>query len=221
MVPDSSIPTFSIMKPIKVCIVEDLKEVREGMVSLLSLDERFEILAAYPDAESAMEGLPAWQPDIVIMDVNLPAMNGIDCIKRIKSSCKHTQFIMFTIFENDEKVFDALAAGASGYLLKQTPPYKIVESLIELSQGGAPMSTQIARKVIDKVRRNETNEAAAVLSVRENEVLSYLAKGLLYKEIADKLTISVGTVRQHIHKIYEKLHVQNRTEAINKVMGKN
>ena len=221
MVPHSSIPTFSIMKPIKVCIVEDLKEVREGMTSLLSLDEHFEVLAAYPDAESAMEGLPAWQPDIVIMDVNLPAMNGIDCIKRIKSSCKHTQFIMFTIFENDEKVFDALAAGASGYLLKQTPPTKIVESLIELYQGGAPMSTQIARKVIDKVRRNETNEAAAVLSARENEVLQYLAKGLLYKEIADKLTISVGTVRQHIHKIYEKLHVQNRTEAINKVMGKN
>ena len=209
------------MKPIKVCIVEDLKEVREGMVSLLSLDERFEILAAFADAESAMEGLPAWQPDIVIMDVNLPAMNGIDCIKKVKSQCKNTQFIMFTIFENDEKVFDALTAGASGYLLKHTPPYKIVESLIELSQGGAPMSTQIARKVIDKVRRNENNEAASVLSVRENEVLQYLAKGLLYKEIADKLNISVGTVRQHIHKIYEKLHVQNRTEAINKVMGKN
>ena len=209
------------MKPIKVCIVEDLKEVREGMTSLLSLDEHFEILAAYPDAESAMEGLPAWQPDIVIMDVNLPAMNGIECIKRVKSLCKQTQFIMFTIFENDEKVFEALAAGASGYLLKQTPPHKIVESLIELSQGGAPMSTQIARKVIDKVRRNETNEATALLSARENEVLQHLAKGLLYKEIADKLSISVGTVRQHIHKLYEKLHVQNRTEAINKVMGKN
>jgi RNA polymerase sigma factor (sigma-70 family) len=191
------------------------------MASLLSLDEHFEILAAFPDAESAMEGLPAWQPDIVIMDVNLPAMNGIECIKKVKSACKQTQFIMFTIFENDEKVFEALAAGASGYLLKQTPPYKIVESLIELHQGGSPMSTQIARKVIDKVRRNETNDAVDVLSARENEVLQHLAKGLLYKEIAVKLNISVGTVRQHIHKIYEKLHVQNRTEAINKVMGKN
>jgi RNA polymerase sigma factor (sigma-70 family) len=209
------------MKPIKVCIVEDIREVREGMASLLSLDEHFEILAAFPDAESAMEGLPAWQPDIVIMDVNLPAMNGIECIKKVKSACKQTQFIMFTIFENDEKVFEALAAGASGYLLKQTPPYKIVEALIELHQGGAPMSTQIARKVIDKVRRNETNDAINVLSAREAEVLQHLAKGLLYKEIAGKLNISVGTVRQHIHKIYEKLHVQNRTEAINKVMGKN
>ena len=208
------------MSPIKICIVEDLKEVREGMVSLLSLDERFEVLAAFTNAETAEEELPAWQPDIVIMDINLPGMSGIDCIKKVKGLCPATQFIMFTIYENDEKVFDALSAGASGYLLKRTALARIVEALIELHEGGAPMSTQIARKVINRLRVNETVDDLQVLSARENEVLQLLAKGLLYKEIAEKLGISVGTIRQHIHKIYEKLHVQNRTEAINKAYGK-
>ena len=208
------------MSPIKICIVEDLKEVREGMVSLLSLDERFEVLAAFTNAETAEEELPAWQPDIVIMDINLPGMSGIDCIKKVKGLCPATQFIMFTIYENDEKVFDALSAGASGYLLKRTALARIVEALIELHEGGAPMSTQIARKVINRLRVNEAVDDLQVLSARENEVLQLLAKGLLYKEIAEKLGISVGTIRQHIHKIYEKLHVQNRTEAINKAYGK-
>jgi RNA polymerase sigma factor (sigma-70 family) len=208
------------MSPIKICIVEDLKEVREGMVSLLSLDERFEVLAAFTNAESAEDELPAWQPDIVIMDINLPGMSGIECIKKVKSLCTSTQFIMFTIYENDEKVFDALSAGASGYLLKRTALARIVEALIELHEGGAPMSTQIARKVINRLRVSETHDDLQVLSNRENEVLQLLAKGLLYKEIAEKLGISVGTIRQHIHKIYEKLHVQNRTEAINKAYGK-
>jgi len=208
------------MSPIKICIVEDLKEVREGMVSLLSLDERFEVLAAFTNAEVAEEELPAWQPDIVIMDINLPGMSGIDCIKKVKSLCPSTQFIMFTIYENDEKVFDALSAGASGYLLKRTALARIVEALIELHEGGAPMSTQIARKVINRLRVNEAHDDLQLLSGRENEVLQLLSKGLLYKEIAEKLGISVGTIRQHIHKIYEKLHVQNRTEAINKAYGK-
>jgi len=208
------------MSPIKICIVEDLKEVREGMVSLLSLDERFEVLAAFTNAEVAEEELPAWQPDIVIMDINLPGMSGIDCIKKVKGLCPSTQFIMFTIYENDEKVFDALSAGASGYLLKRTALARIVEALIELHEGGAPMSTQIARKVINRLRVNEAHDDLQLLSGRENEVLQLLSKGLLYKEIAEKLGISVGTIRQHIHKIYEKLHVQNRTEAINKAYGK-
>lgn len=208
------------MKPIKICIVEDLKEIREGMVSLLSLDERFEILKAFSDAETATKELPQWQPDVVIMDINLPGMNGIECIKKVKPSCPDTQFIMFTIYENDEKVFEALVAGASGYLLKKTPLIKIVESLIELHEGGAPMSMQIARKVIEKMRSNETNVAIDVLTFRENEVLQCLSKGWLYKEIANKLNITIGTVRQHIHNIYEKLHVQNRTEALNKLFKK-
>jgi DNA-binding NarL/FixJ family response regulator len=207
------------MKPIKICIVEDLKEVREGMVSLLTLDQRFEVLASFSDAERAASELQAWQPDIVIMDINLPGMNGIECIRKVKAQCPETQFMMFTIYEDDEKVFEALAAGASGYLLKKTPLGKICDSLVELNEGGAPMSTQIARKVIDRLRTTETS-SSELLSTRENEVLQFLAKGFLYKEIADKLSISTSTVRQHIHNIYEKLHVQNRMEAINKVYGR-
>jgi RNA polymerase sigma factor (sigma-70 family) len=208
------------MQPVKVCLVDDNQEVRDGMVSLLTLDERFEMLAAYADAEAAATGLPAWQPDIIIMDINLPGMSGIECIRKVKSQCAGSQFIMFTIYENDEKVFEALEAGANGYLLKNTPLSKIADSLIELSNGGAPMSTQIARKVIERMHRNENSSAVEALTPRELSVLQLLAKGLLYKEISDQLNISTGTVRQHIHKIYEKMHVQNRTEAINKAFGK-
>jgi DNA-binding NarL/FixJ family response regulator len=207
--------------PIRICIVEDLKEVREGLVTLLTLDERFEILAAWADAEMAEEELPAWQPDIVVMDINLPGKNGIECIRKIKPACPHTQFIMFTIYENDEKVFDALAAGANGYLLKKTAISKMADALTELYGGGAPMSTQIARKVIERMRTSDNTAIIASLSSRENEVLQLLAKGLLYKEISDKLGISSHTVRLHIHNIYEKLHVHNRTEALNKAFGKN
>jgi DNA-binding NarL/FixJ family response regulator len=208
------------MQPIKICLVEDLKEVREGMASLLTLDERFELLSTFSNAEKAADELPAWQPDIVIMDINLPGMNGIDCIKKVKALCPQSQFMMFTIYEDDEKVFEALAAGASGYLLKKTPLGKITEGLIDLHAGGSPMSTQIARKVIKRLQNDEVKEQVAALSVRENEILQQLAKGLMYKEIAVKLSISTDTVRQHIHHIYEKLHVQNRTEAINKAYGK-
>jgi DNA-binding NarL/FixJ family response regulator len=208
------------MQPIKICLVEDLKEVREGMASLLTLDERFELLSTFSNAEKAADELPAWQPDIVIMDINLPGMNGIDCIKKVKALCPQSQFMMFTIYEDDEKVFEALAAGASGYLLKKTPLGKITEGLIDLHAGGSPMSTQIARKVIKRLQNDEAKEQVAALSVRENEILQLLAKGLMYKEIGLKLSISTDTVRQHIHHIYEKLHVQNRTEAINKAYGK-
>ena len=205
------------MQPIKVCLVEDGKEVREGMSSLLALDGRFELLAAYADAESAFEDLPSWKADIVIMDINLPGMSGIDCLRKVKKLCLHSQFIMFTIYEDDEKVFEALEAGANGYLLKKTPFSKITDSLIELHEGGAPMSTQIARKVIERLHNRSSD--STILSSRENEILQLLSKGLLYKEISERLNITTGTVRQHIHRIYEKLHVQNRTEAINKAFG--
>ncbi len=209
------------MQPIKVCLVEDIREVREGMETLLTLDNRFEVLASYPDAESAAEFLPAWDADIVIMDINLPGMSGIECIRKIKRQCAHSQFIMFTIYEDDEKVFEALEAGANGYLLKKTSLTKITESLIELHEGGSPMSTQIARKVIERMHTGKTDNTKDILSPRENEILQLLAKGLLYKEISDQINVTTGTVRQHIHRIYEKLHVQNRTEAINKAFGNN
>jgi DNA-binding NarL/FixJ family response regulator len=184
----------------------------------LRFDDRFELLGAFADAEQAIDLIESMQPDIVIMDINLPGMSGIACIRNIKPVCPDTQFMMFTIYDNDEKVFEALAAGANGYLLKKTPFIRIGEALVELYEGGAPMSTHIARKVLDRMRPADPN--ASALSSREHEVLSFLAKGLLYKEIAHQLGISTNTVRQHIHNIYRKLHVQNRVEAINKTYGR-
>jgi DNA-binding NarL/FixJ family response regulator len=206
------------MDPIKVSIVEDLAELREGLLNLLKWDDRFEALSSYGNAESAIESIVALQPDIVVMDINLPGMNGIMCIRKIKKDCPGTQFIMFTIYEDDEHLFDALEAGASGYILKTASQQKILDSIEELYHGGAPMSTQIARKVINRFKKPETPELLQ-LTDREREVLTLLSKGLLYKEIGQELHITTGTVKQHIHNVYEKLHVQNKTEAINKFKG--
>jgi len=207
--------------PISLAIVEDLDEVREGLKNFLSLSQEFAVLDTFRTAEEAMKGIPTLHPDIVIMDINLPGMNGIDCIRQIRQFDEHIQFMMFTVYENDEKVFEALKAGASGYLLKNTGLVHILESLKELHQGGSPMSANIARKLVDTFRKQPVRVAPSdVLSPRENEVLNLLARGLLYKEIAEQLHISTATVRQHIHRIYEKLHVQNRTEAINKAYNK-
>jgi DNA-binding NarL/FixJ family response regulator len=207
--------------PIRVCIVEDLAEVREGLVELVQSDEELFMVSSFKDAETAIEKLPALQADIVIMDINLPGMSGIDCIKTIKEKCLDTQFMMFTVYENDEKVLQALKAGATGYLLKRTEPKRILESIKELSQGGSPMSSNIARKLLTLFVHEKAKTKKEVLSDRENEVLQLLADGLLYKEIAERLFIGHGTVRQHIHNIYEKLHVHNRTEAVNKYFERN
>lgn len=202
-----------------VSIVEDIPELRNGLVSLLQWDERFEAVSSYHDAESAIDHIVVMQPDIVVMDINLPGINGIDCIKKIKKDCPATQFIMFTVYEDDEHLFDALEAGASGYILKNASQQKILDSLEELYKGGAPMSTTIARKVINRFKEPEVKEVLNITE-REKEILTLLSKGLLYKEIGEQLHITTGTVKQHIHKIYEKLHVQNRTEAINKFNAK-
>jgi len=207
---------------ITIAIVEDLDEVRDGLKNFISLSQDFKVLNTFKSAEDAVTDLPKLNPDIVIMDINLPGMNGIECIRQIKDKSPGTQFMMFTVYENDEKVFEALKAGASGYLLKNTGLVQLIESLKELHNGGSPMSANIARKLVTVFREKEKNATPiAILSNRENEILQLLSKGLLYKEIADHLSISVSTVRQHIHHIYEKLHVQNRTEAINKAFGKN
>ncbi len=205
---------------ITLTIVEDLDEVRDGLKNFIALSKEFQVLQTFKTAEEAAEKIPKLQPDIVIMDINLPGMNGIECIRRIKNTLPSTQFMMFTVYENDEKVFEALKAGASGYLLKNTGLVQLIEALKELQNGGSPMSANIARKLVNIFRRQNNKESVEVLSNRENEILQLLSQGLLYKEIADKLSISPNTVRQHIHKIYEKLHVQNRTEALNKAFGK-
>ena len=207
---------------ITLVIVEDLDEVRDGLKNFISLSTDFKILDTFKTAEEALYDLPKLRPDIVIMDINLPGMSGIECIKLVKDKSPGSQFMMFTVYENDEKVFEALKAGASGYLLKNTGLVQLIEALKELYNGGSPMSANIARKLVTVFREKEVNPGSVeALSNRENEILQLLAKGLLYKEIANQLNISVSTVRQHIHHIYEKLHVQNRTEAINKAFGKN
>jgi DNA-binding NarL/FixJ family response regulator len=206
---------------ITLTIVEDLDEVRDGLKNFIGLSTDFKVLDTFKNAEEALSEIPNLKPDIVIMDINLPGMNGIECIRQLKGATPATQFMMFTVYENDEKVFEALKAGASGYLLKNTGLVQLIEALKELNNGGSPMSANIARKVVNLFRQEQKQVAAqTVLSARENEILQLLAKGLLYKEIADKLGISTNTVRQHIHKIYEKLHVQNRTEALNKAFRK-
>lgn len=206
---------------ISLAIVEDLDEVREGLQQFISLNREFSVLDTFKTAEEAIYELPFLKPDVVIMDINLPGASGIDCIKDVKHKIPDTQFMMFTVYENDEKVFEALKAGATGYLLKSTGLVQLIEALKELHNGGSPMSSNIARKLVNIFHEREKNKAAVEeLSNRENEILQLLSKGLLYKEIADELSISTATVRQHIHKIYEKLHVQNRTEAINKAIRK-
>jgi DNA-binding NarL/FixJ family response regulator len=206
---------------ISIAIVEDLDVVRNGLKDFISLSTEFLVVGSFKTGEEALQKLPEIRPDIVIMDINLPGINGIECIRQVKDKSTGTQFMMFTVYENDDKVFEALKAGASGYLLKNTGLLQIAESVKELHEGGSPMSANIARKMVNLFRDTDKKTPFLdILSNREKEILQLLAKGLLYKEIAEQLNITTGTVRIHIHKIYEKLHVQNRTEAINKAFGK-
>lgn len=206
--------------PIRVSIVEDLAEIREGLAELIRSDRELSLVGSFEDAESAVRELPDLGADIVIMDINLPGMSGIECIKNVKEKCPATQFMMFTVYENDDKVLQAMQVGATGYLLKRTKPEQILDSIKELNQGGSPMSSNIARKLLNIFLHEKKATKKEVLSDRENEVLQLLADGLLYKEIADRLYIGHGTVRQHLHNIYEKLHVHNRTEAVNKYFNR-
>lgn len=209
----------SMQEPIKVAIIEDLSDVRDGLKYVLDYTEGYNCIGAFENAEDALQNLPILLPDVAIMDINLPQMSGIECVSALKTKFPSIQFLMFSIFENDENIFEALKAGASGYILKKTPPHKVLEAIKDLSEGGSPMSASIARRVISHFQKPKNTELPS-LTPRENEILDLLSQGFFYKEIGDKLGTSTGTVRQQIHKIYEKLHVQNRTEALNKVFGK-
>ena len=205
------------MNKISVSIVEDIDEVREAIERLIKQSKQFVWLNGYCNAEQAEKDIPLHPPDIAIMDINLPGMSGIECINRIKEKCPVTQFMMFTIYEKKKKVFEALKAGAHGYLLKKTPKEKLLEALEELYNGGSPMNTTIARMVIEVFEKKPQPSAEInSLTNKEKQILNLLTKGYLYKEIADQLHLTRNTIKQHIHHIYEKLHVQNRTEAINK-----
>ena len=205
---------------ITICIIEDLIEIQNGLQTIIESDSRFELLQCFENAETAIAELPLLKPDIVLTDINLPGKSGIDCITEVKSKIPDTQFIMFTIYEDNDQVFEALKAGASGYILKNTSPEKIIASLIELYGGGSPMSPKIARMVLSSFNVITKNNVSELISKREQEVLELLSKGFLYKEIAEKLNITLSTVKRHLNHVYEKLQVQNKTEAINKMYGK-
>ncbi len=208
---------------IKICIVEDNTDMRTILSKLVQSENSFELVGVYKNGIEALKNIPTIETDIVLMDINMPMMNGIECVKALNNLSKKTQYLMCTILEDDDSIFNALAAGANGYLLKNSSHQKIKEAIIELYNGGAPMSTSIARKVISEFKQtpiikdeNPIDTNIASLTQREFETLELLAKGFLYKEIAHQLDISVETVRRHIHNIYKKLHVANKTEAVNR-----
>jgi len=207
--------------PIHVAIVEDIDEIRAGLAALINAADGFRCIATYASAEAALADLPDWEPDVALMDIELPGMSGIECMRRLKVRLPKLQIMMLTIYEDDDKIFNSLAAGASGYILKKTPPDKLLEAIQDLHHGGSPMSSQIARKVVQTFQpKQRPTDVTAELSKREQEILFYLAKGYLYKEIAATLSLSVETVRTHLHHIYEKLHVHTRTEAVLKYLQK-
>jgi DNA-binding NarL/FixJ family response regulator len=212
---------YEIKEPvmIKVSIVEDTPAIRESLQILINNAEGFKCVSTYNSAEDALPGLIKDKPDVVLMDINLPGISGIECVRRVKETQPEIQFMMCTVYEDDDSIFEALKAGASGYILKKTPPKKMLESIRDLHDGGAPMSSQIARRVVDSMQHAPVAvpAEAAQLTRRERELLEHLAKGYRYKEIADILNISTETVRKHVHNIYEKLHVQSRVDALNKI----
>jgi len=205
---------------INVGIVEDDREVRENWVKVLNAHPKIRCVAACESGEAALEVLPERQPDVVLMDIDLPGMSGIQCTALLKEKMPKTQVLMVTIYSNNKSVFEALQVGASGYLLKNNSSEEVIRSVIEVVEGGAPMTGQIARRVIEAFRRPAPKDLKeAQLTAREQEILQLIAKGYANKEIASQLEVSASTVRTHIEHIYEKLHVHCRTEAAAKYLG--
>jgi DNA-binding NarL/FixJ family response regulator len=203
---------------IRMAVLEDLKEVAEFLREVFNEEQDMECQHVYFNAEDAMHFLPTRQVDILIVDIGLPRASGIDAIRFLREKCPAMQFCMFTVYEDDDKIFNSLEAGAKGYILKGAGVDKILTAVRDLHQGGSPMSPSIARRVLDQFQKIQVTRTNSVLplTTREQEILELLAKGMQYKEIGDELNITHGTVKQHIHKIYDKLQVSNRTEAINR-----
>jgi DNA-binding NarL/FixJ family response regulator len=205
---------------VKVALVEDKSGVRQNWARLINAAPGFDCVATCPSGEDAMLTLPQARPQVVLMDIQLPGMSGIECTARLKPLLPATQILMVTIYEDSERLFEALKAGASGYLLKTTPPAELLEAITEVNRGGAPMTGEVARKVIAAFQRPAASAAEdANLSERELEVLALLAKGYANKEIADQLNVAYDTVRAHLKRAYEKLHVRSRTEAVAKYLS--
>lgn len=215
--------------PISVCIVDDNQDIRSALEQIIQMSDNCLLLGSFATAEDAIQKIPLFRPNVVLMDINLDeGESGIECVRKLKPENPDILFMMCTVYEEDEKIFEALSAGANGYILKKTAPHKLLEAIKELYEGGAPMSSLIARKVVAAFRGRpaevvqETPAAGniRILSSREKEILELLSKGMVYKEIAAQLFISAETVRKHVYHIYEKLHVNNRVEAVNKFFGR-
>jgi DNA-binding NarL/FixJ family response regulator len=205
------------LKISSLAIVEDDDKIRNYLSEQIRFSLEVERMEAFADGESAVAALSVRPVELALFDVQLPGINGIECIQKLKIIHPSMQIMMLTIYENTETIFAALSAGASSYILKSTPPQKIIEAIGELYNGGAPISSKIARKVIEAFHGKEkSNEAFQLLSRREQEILEHLSQGFRYKEIADKLFISIDTVRSHVSKIYGKLHVNGRIDALKK-----
>ena len=204
---------------ISVSIVEDNEKLRGTLARVLDRAEGFRCVSHYPNAEDAVKDLPQVRPDVVLMDINLPGMNGVQCVQQLKKLMPQIQIIMLTVYEDTENIFSALQAGANGYLLKRTTSKELLEAITEVHRGGSPMTMHIARKVVQSLQQTAaTAQPAENLSEREQQVLDLLSQGLMYKEIAEKLGISYETVHTYIRRIYEKLQVRTRTEAVAKFL---
>jgi DNA-binding NarL/FixJ family response regulator len=211
------------MQLISVSIIEDIPDYRKAFQLMVNGTDGLNCKDTYSNGEDAVAGLPKARPDIVLVDINLPGISGIEVIRQVKRECPNMQFLVLTVYEDDEKIFEALTAGASGYLLKSTQPARIIEAIRDLYDGGSPMSAQIARKVVRSFQQpagKMNNPYEELLTEREKEVLQLLAKGKLYKQIADELHISVQTIKSHCHHLYEKLHVTTKVDAINKYFSR-
>ncbi|MDR3668119.1 MAG: response regulator transcription factor [Ignavibacteriaceae bacterium] len=205
------------MENVNIIIVEDDQLIREGLSSSIDEYPGFCCIGAFSSAEEMLEKVEDLDPHIILMDIGLPGMNGIECLKQVKLILPDLLVVMITVFEDDDRVFDSIVNGADGYLLKKTPVPKIIESLNDLRRGGAPMSNQIARRVLETFRKKTPIDETYILSKREKEILDQLAKGYTYKQISDNLFISPETVRGHLKNIYQKLHVHSKMEAVSKI----
>lgn len=204
---------------ISVSVVDDEKKLCESIATFLNGSPGFRCVSIYGSAEAALKRLPADRPDVALMDINMPGLNGIECVSRLKVLAPQIQIVMLTVYEDTDQIFKALAAGATGYLLKRSDPDELLQAIRVVNAGGSPMSNSIARKVVASFQKaGQVGEKLDLLSVREQAVLDCLAQGLAYKQIGDQLGISINTIRTHLRHIYEKLHVQSRTQAVAKYL---
>jgi len=205
--------------PITVSIVEDNDQLRGTLARVLNRADGFSCASQYANAEDAVKDLPQVKPNVVLMDINLPGMNGVECVRQLKKLLPELQVMMLTVYEDTDNIFNALSAGANGYMLKRTPSKELLEAIQEVHRGGSPMTMHIARKVVQSLQQTAaTAQPTENLSEREQQVLDHLSHGLMYKEIAEKLGISYETVHTYIRRIYEKLQVRTRTEAVAKFL---